>query len=1151
MQRPRPIRLVDEFELRSTQPADIPPVVVRSAEHATQRTRWHLNHFMHGAARQIFCVICFLLGGFILLPLYFWQQRLAKQPTWRYEEGNSTTPSDDRLLSSLEPFQVVAILLILSCLAPLLSRPIALLCAGRRVRVRVRLPSLHSDTGTDAHAHAKPTFVVAACDLMPSHPSHRDTRCIQFEVVARARDIVVHAVSVAGDLGLVHVFVRAEGENGDAAVDGLDWRQWRLIAEAQQTRRWAEHATIPLRVSVRVATGSSRAFCVHAPPPFTSQLVQELTAAGKPPKSDNALATMLEQRKRAALTQAPLLYRPVHTAGCVPCVHAPPPVLTASSSAAYIRAGHVVNGRDVPFFVQHTAEETARQDRHSRRLIDIAHADTYVCAHLVGGVHCTIDDAPSTGALDVSGEAVHASSPAPPDSTCGVGMPPETEATQIVCLENVQPDIGVINRQLIAEWSGRSTMPARRPLLLPSNAGTAINSTTATTTATAAVTTDELLDGPSHVVLDRLWGSRLPTRALWLRFLGTADAWLAQLRAMVVVMRSCRHPPLAMPYVLTPLLHAAPACDGAAAEPALTEAARLLKRALASVGSDGDRLEASAMRLVEEAAACAEERLTRRLSLFRTSLEAACLHRLAPAMPRAVSLADFSLLRRLGKGASGVVFAARKEDTCALFALKAIRPHRRSAKRKSPDRGVAHLLAERAIGELATACGCLNLCGLRYAFVAGENLFMVLPLCTGGTLQVHIDERAIPRHGVPAHEVRWVGAQLTLALSALHSLGYVHRDVKPNNVLVRADGYLVLSDFGLSARCTSTPSSLSATGGMDAHPAAELSEADTDVLRRRVGTRGYWSPETVNHAVQGPPSDWWSLGVLLAFVGTGEHPMHRKWERMAEECSVDTPPAPWEGSAHSVLAPSSSSAAAEEASSRAVVAIGPGASSADAAAALESKAPLSPTLAGSSQASPSVHSLPCHSPSPPPTTSTTRRPSDDGFIGGRGRSSSEDCRRGSRSSRHATRLAEEGLNYNTLYMPHALLLRGLRGEVTGLVSGLLERDTELRLGDAAVMAHPFFADVEWELMRAAELPAPFTPDATLVYAKDYLRPQSEDLAPPGSVAADGARAMARADSRRLLEGWDYVCGESAFGEELEQLVVKHATSEVLSALHPF
>ena len=49
-------------------------------------------------------------------------------------------------------------------------------------------------------------------------------------------------------------------------------------------------------------------------------------------------------------------------------------------------------------------------------------------------------------------------------------------------------------------------------------------------------------------------------------------------------------------------------------------------------------------------------------------------------------------------------------------------------------------------------------------------------------------------------EVRWVGAQLTLALCALHTLGFIHRDLKPNNVLVRADGYLVLSDFGKMLR---------------------------------------------------------------------------------------------------------------------------------------------------------------------------------------------------------------------------------------------------------------------------------------------------------------------------------------------------------------
>ena len=114
----------------------------------------------------------------------------------------------------------------------------------------------------------------------------------------------------------------------------------------------------------------------------------------------------------------------------------------------------------------------------------------------------------------------------------------------------------------------------------------------------------------------------------------------------------------------------------------------------------------------------AEQRLISKLSGFEKSDEAALANRLASAVPSAVTLRDFSLIRRLGKGASGVVYAARKEDTTACFALKAVWPHKRSLKRKSPERTAVHLLAERRVAELAAESKCINLCGLRYAFVA-------------------------------------------------------------------------------------------------------------------------------------------------------------------------------------------------------------------------------------------------------------------------------------------------------------------------------------------------------------------------------------------------------------------------------------------------
>ena len=102
----------------------------------------------------------------------------------------------------------------------------------------------------------------------------------------------------------------------------------------------------------------------------------------------------------------------------------------------------------------------------------------------------------------------------------------------------------------------------------------------------------------------------------------------------------------------------------------------------------------------------------------------------------------------------------------------------------------------------------------------------------------------------------WIGAQLTLALEALHALRTLHRDVKPSNVLLRRDGYLVLTDFGLCAPLGRNGGGGGGGGGGDGAGAPPPPSS-------RTGTRGYWAPEVVRRELQTPCIDWSSLGVTL------------------------------------------------------------------------------------------------------------------------------------------------------------------------------------------------------------------------------------------------------------------------------------------------
>jgi hypothetical protein len=149
------------------------------------------------------------------------------------------------------------------------------------------------------------------------------------------------------------------------------------------------------------------------------------------------------------------------------------------------------------------------------------------------------------------------------------------------------------------------------------------------------------------------------------------------------------------------------------------------------------------------------------------------------------------------------------------------------------------------------------------------------------------------------------------------------------------------------------------------------------------------------------------------------------------------------------------------------------------------------------------------------------------------------------------------LNDATLHMPLDDLRLGADAVSAGLPSlltALLQRDPTRRLGAAgsdAIRQHPFFDDVEWELLAQGLLPAPFVPDPQLVYAKDIVPPLSEDErakenlgraeAMPPPAAKDGAAGpvAAEPDEATLdIENWDYCANQATFARELRAFVRK-------------
>ncbi|KAK9119824.1 hypothetical protein Scep_017917 [Stephania cephalantha] len=160
-----------------------------------------------------------------------------------------------------------------------------------------------------------------------------------------------------------------------------------------------------------------------------------------------------------------------------------------------------------------------------------------------------------------------------------------------------------------------------------------------------------------------------------------------------------------------------------------------------------------------------------------------------------LGLNHFRLLKRLGCGDIGSVYLSELSGTRTYFAMKVMDKVALSSRKKLP-----RAQTEREILE------CLDhpfLPTLYSHFETDSFSCLVMEFCPGGDL--HALRQRQPGKHFPEHAARFYVAEVLLALEYLHMLGIIYRDLKPENVLVREDGHIMLSDFDLSLRCTVSP----------------------------------------------------------------------------------------------------------------------------------------------------------------------------------------------------------------------------------------------------------------------------------------------------------------------------------------------------------
>ncbi|GAB2292640.1 Probable serine/threonine protein kinase ireh1 [Dionaea muscipula] len=263
------------------------------------------------------------------------------------------------------------------------------------------------------------------------------------------------------------------------------------------------------------------------------------------------------------------------------------------------------------------------------------------------------------------------------------------------------------------------------------------------------------------------------------------------------------------------------------------------------------------------------------------------------------SIDDFEIMKPISRGAFGRVFLAKKRTTGDLFAIKVLK--KADMIRKN---AVESILAERDI--LITV---RNPFVVRffYSFTCRENLYLVMEYLNGGDLYSLLRNLGCLDEDV----ARVYIAEVVLALEYLHSLHVVHRDLKPDNLLIAHDGHIKLTDFGLSKvgliNSTDDLSGPAVSGSSfyeEDGPQLSTSEQQQERRKKRsaVGTPDYLAPEILLGTGHGATADWWSVGIILFELIVGippfnaEHPqiifeniLNRNipWPRVPEEMSQE------------------------------------------------------------------------------------------------------------------------------------------------------------------------------------------------------------------------------------------------------------------------